>query len=78
MKVLYSVFVFEMGIPFLGKYGRKKYKLLDLAKIWSLGQLEYAEFNGGVQFFFFRKEVHFLGKVSSKNNNFKFKLKFST
>ena len=36
------------------------------------------EFNGGVHFFCFRSEVHFLTKLGPKNQNCQFKLKFGT
>ena len=33
---------------------------------------------GSVQFFCFRKETPFLGKIGPKNQNYQFKLKFGT
>ena len=40
--------------------------------------LEYAEFNGDVQFFCFWPEIHFLRKFGPKIQIFLFKVKFDT
>ena len=39
---------------------------------------KYKDFNGGIHFFCFRPETHFLGEPGTKNQNFQFKLKFGT
>ena len=43
-----------------------------------LGQSEYAELNGAVQFFCFSPETPLFGKFGTKNQNHQFKLEFDT
>ena len=53
-------------------------KVKRQAKIWYLTLSEYAEFSGGVHFFYFRLEIPFLGKFCPKNQNCHINLKFGT
>ena len=70
------IFQFLIGNTLLGKFDQKnKIDSLSWNSVW---RFEYAEFNGGVHFFWFRLEIPFFGKLGPENYNCQFKLKFGT
>ena len=40
--------------------------------------MKYTKFNDGIHFFYFRIQMHFLGKFGPKNQNCEFKIKLRT
>ena len=58
----------------------KKIKNLvnEKAEIWYLHWFEPTEFNSQVHFFCYQREIPFLGKFGSKNQDFQFEPKFGT
>ena len=75
---LFGKICFRPEIPFLGKFGPKKSKLLVQTEIWFLDWYEFSGFKRQCWLFQFRPEMSFLGKFGSKNQNYQFKLKFDT
>ena len=71
-------FLFPTGIRLFEQIWSKKSKLSVKSEISDLDEFEYAEFNGGVHFFYFRPEAIFAGKFGPNNQNFQFQLKFGT
>ena len=67
--VMLTFSVFDQEYLF-GQIWFKKSKLSVWAEIRWLEEFEYAEFNGGVQFFCFRPEKSFWNKSGQKNQNY--------
>ena len=72
-----NLLVLDLAYPFWANLVQKS-KLPVQTEILDRNQFEYAEFNGGVNFFHFWREIPFLGKVGQKKQNCQFKLKFGT
>ena len=75
-----AIFPFSTRNSLFGQIWSKKQKLRIVSLSVNLvrDELEYAKFNGGVHFFYFRLETPFFGKFGPKNLNCQFKLKFGT
>ena len=75
--VMFTFSVFDQKY-FVGQLWSNRLKLSVKTEVWYIHWLDYAEFNGGVHFFWFRLKIPIWGKFVPENQNCQFKLKFGT